>query len=1765
MLGNSIETLNANITELKNILADFVCALYINRDLRNNPSFKNHANAAILRLAEAYKRRGEKQLEAGQTEDAKASFNTALSLVNAFNAQDSSSFTITVVPGRSANVGLDEIKAMARFLPRTYAHGISQNGVTDLLDSINNGLNQIDPTLGSNSNLVNLGLHFFSNQLNDDPTIHPPFRCSCGSSAHNYSYDVSLNARIVWAEEKSKTSPQAVIGKANALITMLRSAATSNDGRPIPRDMNQMYARVLSALARAYAKAGKTANSSNINYLQNANALFVFLRGGTLSGEMGALRIDTLNLTLSANEKAKIEIEYYYNRVNLLAAQHDSNGLKNLAAEIYSQHPNDNEYKKILGAALGNIWMLEIDSYSTSKTNIPDAQMVYLNLILFYLSDKNVTFTLPSTNSNELLEGALYALIDCERDYDRALTLSIKHNKPKIAAIALQRKIDSFAANGPNSLPYRIAQAVLFKHLIDGIPTSGDDHEVWQVLRQIAIGVCPNLTNLSGNAAQNGIERIQLGYQLGDLAIILEKITDPGTLTNGARGARSAYSALLQNQVGPDDLRRMANYEKSLAETKLINAILSSNLPKNILLEKLLALANIYLEKGNYEETLKNLDAARTYLQRSEMLYRAIIVSPAALDLSAAFLTEDLRQVIQKALAKDFELEKEQKIQAYFNFAEAIRRSKLNNNLDPAAGQNLMNEIIGYYRQAIQLCGNTPELQAKKELAEDGIRETTRVWVEICIKNKAYETAISTCLSLMRGIDLQDPNDLKLYINCAGDLAWAYNAIADDLPDTVSGRAQATSYRLMAAGIYHAILYGNRMDSLPAQTPDTVLDDLINNHATILTLLSTTETSKIKLSLAESLKAAAGHQNEALLTTALSELEGIPLNDPNYAIAQVVKIEALVALHICLADQGRITDAETKINEAIALADQGTSLTGEDRLRFLQAQTWALGAGGGFMQSKGNSTEAHQNFMRAAEICRGLLYEQSQSALLGLMTDQERINMHITYADLLKASSKGLDGQRKLDALETAAAEYQTAPNSHSARAGLAEVYVMLGEYHQGIDRERSEQYYLDGLNLCEALLTAGQLPETIKDRAAILKSISTLTWALNRLANFTNDPDYTRAALSVYQQVLNLAGDQPPAIADLELNGILTFIAGNLSDLLSLEVRQAAQLDLSTFILGYIGALRTLAKDSQDPGQYNFLLSELQRYYDRLPAVRSLHDERFRLNLLKTEAEIYLYDLKNYPMAQQLFDRILAEIESNQFGTDDPELNGTRISAQRGLAEVYIEQDGNIPAAIQALERGLALAGDHPTGDIAIQAVRIHLRLADIYTTKEEDRDQALEQVVIAQSLLLIPELEPNDAIDLRADAYYALGEIYRLLDQNYELAAAQYQAGIAALAGANDPASLAKLHAALTFLYIEQQNFSQAEAEAALAQANLENATEGVIDMVDSAVTALRRGELDNTAYVQFGAAFQSNTFEGNDPQNNWPINLQLGVPVWQNLKLNLGYSYGPGHSTHYHDSAALEDRPRMSSTGHHLNFGATYEDEFGNWQFKANPYFAFDIYDYTVNGYVHPADYSTIIDSYTENGNYFAATQGFNSELFYKLLPELQIGSGFGLSVTERSGILPSQAAELQTSEEFPDIEKPELESDPFLSWYLHPQVRWNGISLGFRAGDSAYDVSEQGFWPLENRDTMRYAATLGYSNLFTFCDDDKLFLKLDLGSEVGTHLFLNGSAGVGYEVSDNFIPQVILSGSYFNDFNLDTSSYSVGLGLRINFDLTPGSDD
>ena len=1759
----SLNQINSNITDLEKMLSYYVCALYARPNLIGDIAFKNHANAAILRLAQAYFMKGKKLEDDGQDAAARTAFQTAKSIIDAFLAHNGSS-TFTPVPGEPPSASLSAILQLARALPETYARGITQGEFAGLKAEIN-------AALGNTAELVSLAEHFFTNHLTYNPNDFPPFHCSCGNASHVYYYDMAVNARAAWAEVKAKTAPHEVIGKIAELVQMLNLMIHPTDGRPVPQNASQIYTRVISAIARAYAIAGKAhfdakENAAAVSDCRNANDIFLALLGGALPP---SLIVNGVSLNPTPVETAKLRKEYYWNQVNWGGAESNASRLIIVAQEIRASHLGDEEYRKILGGALGQLWMTQLDSYAKSKTNIPDERRVYLDLILQYLSEENITFTLPTTNSTELLKGAIWALIDCEKEYDHALTLAVRHRFTDIAIVALEKKIEAMGKDNISTLPYHLALSALLKRVLDGIPITGDFANIWQFFREVSSSQA-NVNPLDFPAAAGTIQvtRIQLYFEIKAAAKLMEKAA---SAPNPPAAVPAVLQLMAQYQVSLNDILALAQAENSQIEEEYILAIRNSANPS---LDNFLNLAQAYTEMANYAEDSGNDAFARICLLRAETLYRGIILVSGdhppllPLDMDADYLSaqqfpeeqlalQDIRDLIQKLASRHYTLKTEEQIKVYLEFADATRRAELSSELDPAAGQLIMDGVLRYYEKVKALCGTNADYSKYKLRAENGIRDAQRTWTEILIRNGRAEEAIQKLQGYINGLTPAAEGearteDLKFYLLCLIDLAWAYEKWAEQLMLSPGNRERIAQLYLQSAALYRFLARGDiPADADPALTSILVrinATDSLRADLTTEAMLSEANTSpaKIYLKYLDYLRLAGtqGPLNstacEDLLNQVITEL-----TDPqSLARDNVMLSRALTALHQRQVARGAIADAEKSIQDAVAAGE--AAYAAEKNEDSFSALTWALGVRGGFLDAQGKLAEAHADFTRAIE-----LY-QAEIALYDLP------KLHFDLASLLKAASKGAETTAEMGSLlNQALAEYQKVEGP-AAQAGQAEVNILLGELLEGSRQNtEAEAKYREALRLCLTVLSSNPSLENIRSSAAVLQNILILSRAADNLYQLLDLENFGGLELALFRELLGLPQGTLPQVPGSDISQIIHSIRAARSRLMDPDVLAEAQQSIWNIRYQYLEALRATHN-------YSSALSAAQDYLSQIPASPSLEEIRFKLKVLKLIADISCYNLQpsNLELARANYEQVITL--ANDFGTQDPEIASLARNAHQGLGYIH-QANGDFEQAIIELKTALSLVGENMTPEGAVAAAQIYLALAQIYTNDIKDAHLAQENLIDAQAMLLVPGVNQNEVLDLRAQTYYALGEIARLIDENYPVAASQYQAALTLLEGSKEQNTIAQIHAALAFLRIAEQNYQEAESEVALAQANLEDATEGVIDMVDSAVTALRRGELDNTAYVQFGFAFQSNSFEGNDPQNNWPLNLHLGVPVWQNLKLDLGYSYGPGHSTTYYDSASLEELPRMSSAGHHLDFGATYEDEFGNFIFKVNPYFAFDIYDYTVNGYTHPADYSTITDSYTESGNYFAATQGFNSELFYKLLPELQIGLGFGLSVTERSGTLPSQAAELQTAEEFPDVEKPELENDPFPSWYLHPQLRWNGISLGFRAGDSAYDVSEQAFWPLGNRDTMRYAATLGYNNLFTFGDDDRWFLNLGLGSEVGTHLYLTGSEGIGYVVSDDFIPQLIFTQSYFNDFSLDTSSYNLGLGLRINFDLTPGSDD
>lgn len=1690
--------------QILNALGELVC--YYNARtsteqaaLRSDPRFVKFFNFALLTLAWSYQEAGENQL--------------AITVLEAFLGVDGSA------PATSDTASGSEILALARLLPNQFP---PESRLRNPLGALIGSYSETHNT----AKLIEYGQKFISGQIS-----------VTDADLTDAGWNYVLPAVLEWANRQvdSENNPGVSENTARAVVQaqgrlrseLLRSQRMfpPNNGQA-RAELNESYTYYINILARAYYFKKDFATADKLI------RAMLGMDGGTIPG---SIAVSGLTLTAAPNDNDLKKL-YLWNRINWAKAQGNVNELNAARQEV-----------------------------------------------------NNFASILSHLDREKMLESLSWGYIDCGQ-YNPAIEIAVLYLNDAVTSAEYVGKftevlISALTKRG-GGLADKLTLAAVLKatlpHAQDGLDIPFTDPR-WQEA-QTQAGQNLGLNSLSRLADNDSTERrLQLASILMQIAGLYRAENDT-----------ERYERYLALSIA----------EYRACEEPLIREITSlqgsSNSALRTMLEKFLALASTYKNMGNSFRRSDNRDLADICFARAEAIYRLVLADSAShgvdpqagiFDASQNILLDihtiisKLNERLENRLSHHHNLKElltgTSLLRALTDYSDLRIMSEMDYNDQETPEANLIriraayDDILETLNSVITNTGTSEEIMEIKAQAQNAIFSADYAMAEAYIRAGRYSEAVQLFRTnidrlLSRLSSASDVQRIDLQISLLGNvqgLAWAYGEMANHCDDTAAGRALARRYNLIAAAIYRALLYGQYDTSLSEVS--SVLEKVVAIRSDLLSRLPEIDSSEgdLHLALAEKLKAAARTQDEAMLRDALAE------SDLATGEVTTVKAEIQVALHICLARQGKIEEASTLIGDAVSNASLALALN--PTFRSLSALTWALGVRGGFLESKGNVAEAHQDFAHAAALYRALIYGQATAEYADTTAIAQRSaefiaadkleEMHITladlqttYADLLKASSKGLVGQAKLAALEEAASEYQKAPESLAARAGLAEVYVMLGEYYLGTDRAKSQQYYLDAMNLCEALLTAGELPATIKGRAAILKSITSLAWALNKLANLTQNPDYARAALGIYRKLLNISGNHLPEIDDLELNQVLDFIIANRLILLSPEVMEEAQLSLSGLLMGYIGTLRSV-KD------FSLALSEAERLLSQIPAQHSLYDERFRLNLMRTIAEINLFDLEDHDQAGEMFENIITEINNNEFGSDDPEINSILISAHRGLADIHLLEN-EVDAAITELDLALELTGHDPTGDNALQAARIHLALAAIYTEHLENEELARQQIVIAQALSLNPELSPHDALPIRAQAYYALGEIARRIDEDYEAAAAQYQAALALLNGSNEQDMLAQVHAALAFLRIAEDNFDAAESEVALAQASLsEDSSEGLIGMVDSAVEALRRGELDRTTYAQFGFAYQSNSFEGNDPQSSWPINFQLGTQLWQNLQLNFGYSYGPEHSTTYYDSASLEEMPRMSSTGHHLDFGVTYGDEYNNFLFKVNPYLAFDIYDYTINGYTHTSDYAHIIASQESGGTYFAATQGLNGELFYQLPLNLQLGLGAGISVTERSGTLPSQAAEQQTAEEFPSLDAPSLEHDPFLSWYLHPQVRWNGFSLGFRAGDSAYDVSEQAFWPLGNRDTMRYAATLGYNNLFTFGDDNRWFLNLGLGSEVGTHLYLTGSEGIGYVVSDDFIPQLIFTQSYFNDFSLDTSSYNLGLGLRINFDLTPGSDD
>lgn len=1399
------------------------------------------------------------------------------------------------------------------------------------------------------------------------------------------------------------------------------------------------------------------------------------------------------SLNQAQGENGGIAREYFWCLIRQAQESKDAAALLNLAKHIHDQglfriHA---EYRKMLGAILGQVWKILFEAATSKHSRLTDNRET-LNLIFQYFSDEAIGFSYVGDDGDtytdeKMVHTALWTLINCYADYAAAETYALKHRFNDILISALQNMVGQ--DRRPETLRNRVTLAVLYKYILDGIPTSGS---VWENLARIASSQLDinGLSELPRNSGDITLSHssLDLFYELDTIARILDNLS-PDARPQG---------------LAAEQIYALAEEELSRAEADLLRAI-----SRQASLKNFMNLAGVYLRMAEYKK--EDDDFVHMCLARAQAIFSGIIAatghatsidSPDPVYFNALHNLQDINAVIRRLSLIHFNLDDNERGEVYLEFADATRRLMLNSDLDLEIGRSLYREIKRLYNEVFDLIGSNADQQRRR--AQDGIRLATQGFAEILIQNGESEEAIGLIKDLISGINLRPAGDkegraedLKFYLLCLMDLAWAYEKWAEKSGETPGNREQTRDLYLLSAEVYRFLSGAEAVNG--AEAGDELNIILQNAQAIRAELVEEERLAEVDLTPIDlQLKylnyirqaAAAGPLAELDLLrnviAALAALEG----------AEVIHSQALTALHQRLAIAGMTGEAAAVIEEAVTQARQ--AFDNRPDIDSFSALTWALGVRGGFLMAQGLTEPAQSSFDAAIALYRQAL-------------DKEP-GWYLDLAKLLRARYQ--DDPNNFDEVLQA---FEDAVGSGSdqklALVEQAEALIYLGKLEENAGQGAlAKGHYEQAIEQCRSVLgTAGGTALSIEAGVLDLRARNTLGWALNSLAALVEDPECHRAALEIYGQLIA----SPPHE----------------------DILFAAQITLWQLKLSYLGTLYAL-KDSQET------LNVGQGYLEEVGESQNLDEARFLINVLIIIGNVYLWNLKDHEQAEKYYKQAEELITATFDGNLDRDMRAALRQIHAGRARILYEQEQWQDALDMQLQITASIS-DNPQGDELQAAINANLEIANIYNYGLDDFTAALPyyNYLLAQTAGRNLEIYTSTLLGL-ANGYLREDnriEAHRLFDE------------ITTLIGEDNPSTELRLTLVRALLGIARLNAEAGQIE--LGQEELEDARillAGITSQNNAEEIADLSRQIRDAGYfwderrdqavaIGFNAGHSESEFRGN-PSEGENYELTLRAPLTDELEYSaslgvntISRGYGERYDSIGQTLPRLESDLSLSFLNSFL-----YKLEKNDYNLRFNLGLDLNLFDFRVHSYTFNDYFNSYQDSPADQiyaNAVIEAGGGFD----YKWQPSFWPESTFMLGIDGDVGLLagfnenPATAANRAASTE-----------DEFLyRWTIQPMARWImpfdsatlSIGAGAVIGNDQISTSNQGFWTLGDVDTEKYAFKGSLSLTLALGDEDRWQIPLEFNAEYGNYTYLQGSLGVGYNF-DEALLEFLLWGSYFN---------------------------
>jgi len=764
------------------------------------------------------------------------------------------------------------------------------------------------------------------------------------------------------------------------------------------------------------------------------------------------------------------------------------------------------------------------------------------------------------------------------------------------------------------------------------------------------------------------------------------------------------------------------------------------------------------------------------------------------------------------------------------------------------------------------------------------------------------------------------------------------------------------------------------------------------------------------------------------------------------------------------------------------------------------------------------------------------------------------------------------------------------------ALIGFTETLIHLGDFiAQTGSADEAVSKYQKAIDILQNLLE-GDLSDLTK-----FKVQSNLAWALSRLADirerlgFETEAQTLRSrVLDIYQGFLSnpdlpgLLSEAGQTLNDIRASHLAVFAQVNPEAALTLGqgflVDQPAAAEVRFEIRILMILADTICWEMDDRIDYEELLSTAEKYYSRvlalaqqfqlndsemqniifdaslglghvlselgredealellLPLTEQSTDSLRRTRLYLSLGDIYNYKKRNKQKAQQYYQQVFEIVEAS---SDLGPLLSARARAQAylGIGNIQLLINEDPQAALQNYQSGMALLAGRT--DLESRSILAELHLSSASANSRLGHDNQASALIGQAAALAsgnpallerISEEYPNLWINQENTGITpSVSVAYQ--EGTYGESTSEHGWTLSAGFGNQfhlAPALTLNLDAGITYGMVER---SQEFHDYASGEEKLRLLSNQSLALDLGATLAYKYNFMalntpaDLTLRVRpFGSYhyFPFTTYDYSQDEPAEPSSLS-SLQFGANLSLGLGFMFGSNNNIRL---------------GLNLDAGVS-----GLWGFGDNPMREAQMqsYDESIANLEHDLDDNPTTMFETSSGNSWIIDEDHNG------LHDAIDQDGDGIDDRQENlERLQGERAALRDEqlELFSAFVNPSL-SLSFSTFSAGSVIFKNtSLSVGFRWAYDPINITNYGFYQLNNQDPERMAATFGLSSTLFFGRDSRWSIPFSFSGEAGDYLFLKAMLGLHYHF-DTWSLGLDLFSTYFDDFNL-IRSWSLGL--------------